>query len=151
MEMIKKYKWPIVLALFVSTGVLSFFYRFYHSDMKALAGFSASYKKFNQTISDFSIWKTDELENKAGDALTELNTKASLRLSSLIKNDAELMDLALEVANLSGKEMENLRVHKRASQSQNADLDRLAGEYGTLTLKRKAAYARFQQLAGFKD
>ncbi len=149
--MIKKYKWPIVLALFVSAGVLSFFYRFYHSDTKALAGFSASYKIFDQAISDFSIRHTDDLESKAGDALDELRARASLQLSSLIKNDAELMDLALEVANLSGKELESLRVHKRSSQSQNADLDRLASEYAALTLERKAAYARFQNLAGLKD
>jgi hypothetical protein len=118
----------------------------YHNDIKALEGFLASYAIFDQAISDFSISKTADLESKASDALIELNTKATFRLSSLIKNDAELMDQALEVADHSGKELESLRAYKRAIQSKSSDLDGLAKEYGDLTRKRRAAYARFQGL-----
>lgn len=151
MEIIKKYKWVIILALVVLGGVFFFFYRFYHNDVKALADFSASYEKFDKAISDYSISKTEDLESQAGRALLELKTKANFRLSSLIKNDAELMDQAHEVANLSGRELGSLRVYERAVQSKNADLDRLAKECGVLTGKRKAGYARFQELAGIKD
>jgi len=242
MEVVKKYKGLLVLALVVIVGAFSFFYRMYHNDVKELTDFLASYKKFDKAISDFSkavfasdregapaldqfdkiygqiaasmqdtrpngdrlalakkaislnnyllddLNKTADLERKAGDALIYLNTKAAARLSSLIKNDAELMSKALEIADLSGKELDNLRAYKRAIgdkrditnkllqniiddngglnrfiklfsqkdnqskiQSQNADLDRLAKEFGNLTNNRTTAYARFQELAGIKD
>jgi hypothetical protein len=156
MEIIKKYKGGLVLALIVMVGVFSFFYRMHHNDVKALTEFLASYEKFNKAISDFSVPvfasnldlnKTNDLESKAGDALIELNTKAAARLSSLTKNDAALMGKMLEIADFSGKELDNLRAYKRAIQSKNADLDRLAKEYGGLTSKRKTTYARFQGLA----
>ena len=146
MEIIKKYKLLFVLALVVIVGVFSFFSRMYHNDIKALKGFLASYETFDKAISDYSISKTADLESKARDALIELNTKATFRLSSLIKNDAELMDQALEVADHSGKELESLRAYKRAIQSKSSDLDGLAKEYGDLTSNRRAAYARFQGL-----
>jgi hypothetical protein len=151
MEIIKKHKVSLLLVLMALVGVFFFFYHFYHKDVKTLADFSASYERFNKAISDFSLSKTDDLESKAGDALIELNTKSTFRLSSLIKNDAKLMDLALEVADLSGKEIDSLKVYKRAIQSENIDLDELAKEYSVLTSKRKAAYAHFRELAGLKD
>lgn len=150
-EIIKKYKWIPIIVLVVLVGVFFFFYRFYHNDVKALADFSVSYEKFDKTISDFSITKTGDFESKAGDALIELNTKATFRLSSLIKNDAELMDQAVEVADLSGRELDSLRVYNGAIQRKNADLDGLAKEYDNLKSKRKAAYVRFQKLAGLKE
>jgi len=156
MEIIKKYKVVLVLALIVIVGVFSFFYRMHNNDVKALTEFLASYEKFDKAISDFSVPvfasnldlnKTNDLESKAGDALIELNTKAAARLSSLTKNDAALMSKMLEIEDFSGKELDNLRAYKRAIQSKNADLDGLAKEYGELTSKRKTAYARFQGLA----
>jgi hypothetical protein len=144
-----KYK---VLALVVIVGASFFFYRLYHNDVKALTGLSASYKIFDKAISDFSIGETGGLESTVNDALGELNTKAAaFRISSLIKNDATLMDKAHEIGDYSGKELENLKDYKRAIQAKNADLDGLAKTYGDLTSKRKAAYARFQELAGLKD
>jgi hypothetical protein len=151
MEIIKKYKVLLVLALVLIAGVFFFLYRFYHHDVKALSDFSASFEIFDKAISDFSISKTDDLERKAGDALLELKTKATFRLSSLIKNDSVIPPSALEIADFSGKELESLKAYKKAIQSKNAGLDGLAKEYGDLTSKRKAAYARFQKLAGSKD
>jgi hypothetical protein len=144
METIKKYRVLLILALVLIVGVFFFFYRMYHNDIKALEGFVTSYEKFDKAISDFSIGKTDDLESKAGDAFRELNTKAAFRISSLIRNEKKLMDQALVVANLSGKELESLRAYKKAIQSKNVDLDGLAKEYNDLASKRKAAYARFQ-------
>ena len=150
--MAKKYKWVIILTIVVLVGLFIFFYSFYLKDMKALADFSASYEKYDQAISDFSAGETDDLEKKAGDTLTELNEKAAaFRLSSLIKNDAELMDIAQKIADFSGRELENLRAYKRSLQSQSADLDKLAKEYSDMTGKRKIAYSRFRELAEFKD
>ncbi len=156
MEIIKKYKVVLVLVIIVIVSVFSFFYRMHNNDIKALTEFLASYEKYDKEISDFSapvlasnldLNKTDDLESKAGHALIELNTKAAARLSSLIKNDAALMSKMLEIADFSGKELDNLRAYKRAIQSKNADLDGLAKEYGDLTSKRKTAYVRFQGLA----
>ena len=151
MKIIKKYRALLIVVLAVAAGIFFLFYRMYHNDIKELTDFLASYEKFDKAISDFSMSKTDDLEGKPGDALIELNTKATFRLSSLIKNDAKLMDQALEVADLSRKELESLKAYKRAIQSKNADLDGLAKEYGDLTSKRKAAYARFRELGGLKD
>jgi tRNA A37 N6-isopentenylltransferase MiaA len=151
MEIIKKYKAVLILVLVVIGSVFFFLYRMYHNDLKALTDFLASYEKFDKAISDFSMGETNNLDSKAGDALIEINSKATHRLSSLIKNDAELMGRALEIADLSGKELESLRAHKRAVQSKNSNLDGLAKEYGDIASKRKAAYARFRELAGLKD
>ncbi len=147
MEIVKKYKWLLIVVLVLLAGVF-FFYRLYHNDVKALADFSVSYEKFDKAISYFSTGSTGDLESKAGDALAELNAKAVFRISSLIKNDAKLMDQAREVAALSAREFDSLKAYKAAIQSKNADSDRLAKEYGDLTDKRKTAYARFQELAG---
>ncbi|OGD17716.1 MAG: hypothetical protein A2V76_04425 [Candidatus Aminicenantes bacterium RBG_16_63_14] len=151
MGIIKKYKTLLIIVIVVAAGIFFFFYRFYHNDVKALVDFSVSYEKYDKAISDFSSNKTDDLESKADDALIELNAKSTFNLSSLIKNDAELMDQAFEVAELSGKELESLKAYKRAIQTKNADLDGSAKEYGDLTGKRKSAYARFQELGGLKE
>ncbi len=146
MEIIKKYKVLLVLALIVIVGVVFFFSRLYHNDVRALTDFVASYEKFDKTMSDFSIGGTDDLESKAGDALIELNAKATFRLSSLIKHDALIPPLAREIADFSAKELDTLRAYKRAIQSENADLDGLGKEYDDLMNKRKTAYARFRGL-----
>jgi len=151
MEILKKYKLFPIIVLMVLAGVLLFFYRFYHDDVKALEDFFASDENFDKAISDFFIIKTDDLERKGGDAFNELHNKAALWLSSFIKNDGELMGQALEVANLSGRELDSLRAYEGAIQSKRADLDGLAKEYGDLTRRRKVAYARFQELGGLND
>ena len=139
-------------------GVFFFFYRFYHNDMEALAGFSASYKEFDKAISDFSVSvfssglegesNTDDLEQKVDEALIGLETKAGARISSLTKNDAEIMSITREIGDLSGKELDILKNYRRAVAGKNADLNRLIKEHGDLTSKRQTAYAR---LLGLKD
>ncbi|OGD21124.1 MAG: hypothetical protein A2W03_03885 [Candidatus Aminicenantes bacterium RBG_16_63_16] len=83
-------------------------------------------------------------------ALTELDAKASIRLSSLIKNDAELMNLTLEIARLSGKELAALKAQKEAAADKTADLPKLAKESADLARQRQTAYARFRELAGLR-
>jgi len=136
-----------VLILAVIMGIFFFFYHMYQKDMKSLTDFVASYEKFDKAISDFSISKTDDLENKAGYALLELKTKAAFRISSLIRNEGEAMKQAREVADFSVKEFDSLKAYKEAIQSKNASLDRLAKQYDDMTNNRKNAYARFQALA----
>ena len=146
MDIIKQYQWLLIVALVVLAGVFFFLNRLYRNDVQALTDFSAAYQKFDKTIADFSVSSTDDLDSKTDEALVELTEKATVRLSSLIKNDAELMNQAREVADLSGRELASLKIYKGASRSKNADSDGLAKEYGDLTSKRKAAYARFRQL-----
>ncbi len=80
MEIIKKYKGLLVLALVVIVGAFFFFYRFYHNDVKALADISISYHKFDKAISEFFSSGTDDLESKADNALIELSFSGACRI-----------------------------------------------------------------------
>ena len=143
-----KFKWLLVVILVVAAGVLFFFFRMYHNDVRALKGFMASYERFDRAVSTLSLTGTGDSVSKAGNAAADLNAKASLRLSSLIKNDAELMDQAREVADLARREIDSLRVYQSERENKTGDLDTSLEESRVLTGKRKVAYARFQELGG---
>lgn len=146
----RRYKRLLIFILVpaVPVGVLLFFYRMYHNDIGELKGFMVSYERFDRAISDLSMVGTDDSMCKAGNAAAELNAKASLKLSSLIRNDAELMEQAREVADLARREIDSLRIYQVEAQNKNTELDRLAEESRALTGKRQAAYARFRELGG---
>jgi hypothetical protein len=72
MKSIGKYKWLINLVLLVSAGFLFLYYQYYHRDIKTLKDFIASYEKYDNALSDFSLNMTDKLESIADDALIEL-------------------------------------------------------------------------------
>jgi hypothetical protein len=150
MKIAKPTKWLLVFILAVAAGVLFFFVRMSHDDIKALKAFIVSYEQFDRTISDLTQSGADDSESKAGNAAAGLSAKASRRLSSLIKNDAELMGQAREVADLAQKELESLRAYQRGIQHGNADVVELAEGSRVLTGQRKAAYARFQELGGVR-
>jgi len=149
--MIKRYKWPLILVLALLAGAFFVYDHFYQSGIRAVEGFSASYDHFDKAVSDLSANMTDDSESKARAALAELKAKAAFRLSSLIRNDGELMNQAHEVADISGREMASLEAYRRAIQNKNANLDELAREYGDLAGKRKAAFAHFRELGGSQD
>jgi hypothetical protein len=161
MNPIKRYKALIAIALILAAGIFYFFYHFFDNDVKALTDFSAAYDKFDKAISGFSNAVlasnpageavTDDLERKAGEALIELNTKANARISSLTKNDAELMKLTLEIGDISGKELDALSAYKKPIADQNSDLTRLAKELGDLTSKRQTDYVRFKEILGLNN
>lgn len=148
---IGKHKVLMILALGALAVAFSFFYRMYHDDINALTNFVASYERFDKAMSDFSISKTDDTESEASVALSELNIKAAFRISSLIKNEKELMAQAREVADISGRELDTLKAYKAVVRSKNVDMNALAKEYGDLTSARKAAYANFWQLGPAGD
>jgi hypothetical protein len=160
-EIMKKYKALLLIPLIGVVGIFFLFYRMGKNDAKKLADFSIAYEKFDQAISAFSkpvlastsgaSPSTDDLERKADQAQAELKTKSSARISSLTKNDAELMRIALEIGDLSGKEDDILKAYKRAAADKHADMDTLIKELGDLTSKRQTDYARFLELAGLKD
>lgn len=58
------------------------------------------------------------------------------------------MSITLEIAYLSGKELDTLKAYQRAVDDKDIDLDKLAKEFGDLTIKRQTNFARFQELAG---
>jgi hypothetical protein len=140
-----------ITALIVGAGIFFFFYRMYQNDVKTLTAFPAAYEKFNQAAADFSgpvlagAPAADDLERKADEALAGLNARASTRLSSLIKNDAEVMDTMLKIADLSGKEFDALKTYQKMA-AEKGNLDGLAKEVGDLRSQRQTAYARFREL-----
>jgi len=143
-----KNKWLLILVLAVAAGVFLFFYVMYRDDIGALRSFMASYERFDKAASYLSVGGADEPEGTAGIAAADLASKASLRLSSLIKNDASLMSQAVEVADLARREIESLRAYRLGIKNENADVDELAEASRALTDRRKEAYARFQELGG---
>lgn len=139
-----------VFILILAVPVVAFlvFHRMYGDDVKVLKNFIAVYQRFDRAVSDLEKGQADGWEREAGDAVKDLGAKASLRLSSLIKNDAGLMDQALEVADLAQKEFESLGAEGSRDKSENVNAGEMAGGARLLTVKRKAAYARFQELGG---
>ena len=100
----------IVLGALAGAG---FLYRLYRHDMKSLTEFAAAYERFDR--------------EKSADSLAELKVKSAVRLSSMIKNEKEAMDLMREAADMAQKEFDS----KFSSE---------------LTAQRKSAYARFEAL-----
>ncbi len=138
-----------------------FFYRMGTGDAKALADFPAAYHAYDQAVSDFSkavlvpnsvaASNVDEFGSKAKEALAVLNTKASVRISSLTKNDGDLMKVSLEIAGLAGKELDTLLSYQNKAAGKSADLNQLAEQFRDLTNQRQADYARYLDLAGIKN
>ncbi len=156
MDMLKKYRALLVIPLILLAGIFFFFYRMGSNDTKVLTEFQAAYGNYDQAISGFSksifagAPAAGDVEQKAVEAQAELRTKASARISSLTKNDGTLMQVMLEIADLSGKELDAATEYKNAVGDQSADMNQLAGDFAGLTNQRQAAYARFLELAGLK-
>ena len=160
MAVIQKYRVWLVIACVVTAAIAFFFFQFGHNDAKVLADFPNAYAKFDRAIADYS--KTalgsnpeggsanNDLELNADEALADLNRKASARISSLTRNDGDLMQTMLEIADLSGKELVALKEYKTAVADGSSDLDKAAAAYADLTQKRQTAYLRFRELAGIK-
>jgi hypothetical protein len=156
MAPLKRYWALLVIPLVLCVGIFLLFYRMSSKDTKALDSFSAAYKNYDQAISDFSksifagTPTSDDIEQKAEEAQAELSTKASARISSLTKNDGELMPVMLEIADLSRKELDTVAAYKSAVADQSGDISRLANELSDVANKRQEGYAHFLELAGLK-
>jgi len=107
----------------------------YHQDLQSLADFSAAYQQFDQRVSDFSGQATDANEQAADKALADLALRASMRVSSLMKNDGSIMRVASEISDDSEKELGALK----ASRTVNKQVE-------DARTARRAAYAHFQRL-----
>jgi hypothetical protein len=154
MKNVKPSKWPLLVILAAAAALVFFFYRMYRSDIQTLKGFMASYEDLDRTISSYLVNGSRGTLGKAAEAVIDLEANASLRLSSLIRNDAELMSWMREVAGLSRQEIDRLQARDRLSGGLNpapddaAKAEELAKECTALREKRKAAYARFSELGG---
>ena len=109
----KKYILLLIFPLIGLAGIVLFFYYFGHHDSKALTEFSAAYENYDHA----HLWSfqchfrlqlegtpvMEDLEQNADQALANLNTKASVRISSLTRHDAEIMSLTQEIADLSAE------------------------------------------------
>jgi hypothetical protein len=157
MKIAKLRKWPLLFIPVAAAAVFFIFFRMYQVDIKALRDFVASYESFDKASSYYTDKaRTKDALDYAGEAGTELQVRASLRLSSLIRNDAELMVQAREIADVSRKELHSLRAYDALTKNRNPNRDEVAKEeelgraIGGLRGKRKAAYARFEELAGIR-
>ena len=137
-------------------GVFIIINRF-NRDVEALTVFSASYEKFDKAISSFSeslftsnpadTSVTDDLERRSYSAFADLKTKASEKISSLVKHDADFMSTELDIADLSEKELDALTDYKiEMRNKRDHDLELLAKEFSDQKNKRKAVYGHFQEL-----
>jgi len=137
----------VILAI---AGAVFLFYRMGRRDIRDLKEFILSYEVFDGALADFSAAPSAGMEKKAEAALAELKTKSDLRLSSLIKNDAKLMEAAREIAASSAEEWSHLRAYENAGLSDSPEKDARTLEQNELTSRRKAAYVHFQELAPAK-
>jgi membrane-associated HD superfamily phosphohydrolase len=145
----------LVLSLACFAGIIFFFVRMYQRDMQALTDFMASYHVYDQAlkaisepVSAINGVKTPaagEEERRADAALSDLKTKSSAQISSLIKNEKEAMRVMREIADLSDKEMSALKAYQESS-AQDTNEDALAQAFHDLTKERQAAFAHFQEL-----
>ena len=108
-----KMKWLLVVVI-VSLASGLVIYRMYRHDITVLEAFVAAYEKFDQAPRE--------------SALRELDAKANVKISSLIKHDRELMSTMREVADIAAQEFNNPNNRE-------------------LTIKRKSTYSRFQSFA----
>ena len=155
MELIKKNKFLFVALLTIGT----FFYfgvRSYLHDVQVLTEFSLYYKEFDDSINDLSkaILNPDSeghifsgsLLQKTNRSFSEIESRSSERISSLIKNDAEFMKLELEIITLSRKELMLVENYTNSKSSQTGNIDLMIKELRELQRKRKEAFVQFQHL-----
>lgn len=133
----KSRRWTliIVIILIVTGSGLFLGLRTYHGDIKELKRFLAAYDRFDTAMAERALRGQGDVTPDVLRALSDLQTYAGMRLSSLIRNDGELMAQAREVADLAQREVEG-------------QPGRPGEESGNLTEKRKASFARFIEFAG---
>jgi hypothetical protein len=160
MRLTKKHAVLLTLAL---TGVIAFggffafFVRMYQRDLQMLNSFIVSYQEYDQAVSTYSSMvlspgasgapTADKLRAKTQDALADLNAAASARISSLIKNEKEVMAAMQATATAAGQELAALQAFRAAAADGQGRLDDLQKGISAVTAQRQAGYAHFQDFA----
>ena len=138
----------LLLAAIASISLIgTFAYRMFRHDIRSLTEFATSYEQFDKRMSDFSDHPSEADDEAADKALGDLAVQASMRLSSLIKNDGAMMRVARELSDAATRELTMLKEYKRAALEQNGDSAALLNkQFEDARSARKAAYAHFEQL-----
>jgi hypothetical protein len=146
---------PLVLVLACLALVIFFFARMYQHDMKSLTDFVASYQAYDKAAAAASASilaenresssLTDAERRQLEAALSDLKTKSSAQISSLIKNEDEAMRAMQEIANLSDKEVSTLKAYLDAA-GQDANRDGLEQAFHDLAEERQEVFTHFQKL-----
>jgi hypothetical protein len=138
----------VFIGLLGAAGVYLFFANLYQKDMRALTGFVNSYETYEKAVSSLKNAPSTSitLQTGADQALADLQAKAAARISSLIKNEKEVMRTTQNIAELSAKELAALRAYQKAAEAQSSVPDQLANALNTLSTQRQAAYAHFREL-----
>jgi len=131
-------KVSLALVLVAGLAVVLLFVRMYRSNVTALEGFITAYDRFDGAMPSAAGPVGPEELGPAEGALTELRARAAMRLSSLIRNDRELMVQAREISDLAKREFE--------SKAGGSAEDPIA-----LREKREAAFASFLALGSVKS
>lgn len=156
--MMKKFTGLVAIVLLVIAGIfIFFFFRMGSNDAKTLADFPVAYGNYDQTITDLygailannpdNATTIDNMEYKADQALNDLKIQASVRISSLTRNDGDLMKVSLEIAVLGGNELETLKAYRISKGNRANDEDQLAKDFADLRDQRQAAYSNYLELA----
>lgn len=124
----------VVLVLLAVAAILYVGLRMYRTDIKELKRFMAAYSRFDTAMTEDALRAGHDEAGDVRRALAELEAYAGMRLSSLIKNDGELMVQAREVAALAQREYQ-------------ARTSGVGEEWTSLNEERKAAFFRFLELA----
>ncbi|HEX9090289.1 MAG TPA: hypothetical protein VF831_02315, partial [Anaerolineales bacterium] len=146
----------VIILVVVAGSFIFFFFRMGISDTNALADFPVDYKNYDQAISNFykavlasnpeNVSNTSNLEYKVDETLNLLNAQASVRISSLTKNDGDIMEVSLKIADLARKEFDTLKTYRSAVVDKTNDIDKLANDFSDLRNQRQVAYAHYLEL-----
>jgi hypothetical protein len=155
MKLIYKLKW-IILGTLIIVGGIQFFVNMYQRDIKTLMDFSNSYNNYDIAINELHVsiveivpieeQKIDALQKTADIAYNELNTFASKRISSLIKNDSEFMSLECDIVVFSKKEINTIKMYRIKSKNENIEIGELIKTINGLKNDRTKSYNRFEEL-----
>ena len=144
----------LLIALLILAGIfIFFFYRMGSNDAKALADFPVAYRNYDQAISDLynailandpdNLLTIDNLEYNADQALNFLNKQASIRISSLTRNDGDIMEVSLEIVALAGNELDTLKAYHTSVANRTNDINKFAKDFTDLRKQREAAYSHY--------
>lgn len=157
MKIIKAYPTCLVILLLGAAGIIYLFFHFGSHDARALSDFSSAYHRFDAAVTEYATavvstaGTRDALAQESQAALADLQGKAAVRISSLTRNDAGIMNATAEVARLGNQELAALNALEAEGGGQAANHEAQLQAVSDLTRQRQAAYARFLELAGLKN
>lgn len=138
----------LIVLLAGAAGIYFLVHRFYDRDIQALTDFMTAYTAYDQamTAATKSLQLSEDLKQTTAQAQADVQTRASIRISSFIKNEDEVMNTEQEIAELSTKEMDALLAYQESLARKSPDVELRKKELEDITRQRQAAYSHFQDL-----